>query len=619
MGIVTKKPKELNILEEATPQRNSFHLRGQSHNSALKNVRPGEDSPSEENGRNHGQTSTLVRRLSSVPERKQDNKIYDEIIECAKGVLYSLHSVQTPLTSLANLVKDSTSKRSSLEKYHHQASVQLEDLDQSLQDLSLPSNKSRNAQASARKKVCRATHASIDMYGQIAGILLQNINELVVGGDLKYLRTLMLLLYGSINEQRNARRKLSARTNHQQSALRTIPSTVSLSSQRIVNRDDALTPTQDDHRPGRQRTNGQQMQQPLSQANLASVMNSQHSAPPSTFSSRATSRSSSRAGYYYPSLGSSAINTPRSGESFSSSLYNARSRAGSVSAAANAERVRQAQTEQVLFERIFHLLERAAEQGLSTIHHLEPKFQATLDASRRQWGPMDTSLWETIAKRAQRCNAMSQSLRLRLHSMNIDDIEARNASDFWSLVKRFGAAYGDLFLSLKQAKKLDQLEPALRHKLSPTHKLVREVITLIQNSPWNKLSTPSQPASMISSRAPTPVQNGYPRPSMQHQMLPPKIPNPSMAAHQHYQHRRPNGSTGSNGSLKDNTKSPYNTSVPATPLSAALGPAAQATIPSTPASAGGSLAGMFEGDVFQRADQLLQGQQTMFRRPAGAP
>ena len=43
--------------------------------------------------------------------------------------------------------------------------------------------------------------------------------------------------------------------------------------------------------------------------------------------------------------------------------------------------------------------------------------------------------------------------------------------------------------------------------------------------------------------------------------------------------------------------------LPATPLSAALGPAAQATVPSTPASLYGD--SFFKGDVFQRVDSLL--------------
>jgi hypothetical protein len=49
--------------------------------------------------------------------------------------------------------------------------------------------------------------------------------------------------------------------------------------------------------------------------------------------------------------------------------------------------------------------------------------------------------------------------------------------------------------------------------------------------------------------------------------------------------------------------SPVSVPLPATPLSAALGPAAQATVPTTPASAYTDQ--FFAGNVFQRADSLL--------------
>jgi hypothetical protein len=54
----------------------------------------------------------------------------------------------------------------------------------------------------------------------------------------------------------------------------------------------------------------------------------------------------------------------------------------------------------------------------------------------------------------------------------------------------------------------------------------------------------------------------------------------------------------------------YITPVPATPLSAALGAAAQATVPNTPNQVplgpGGQHTGPFSGNVFERADRLLQ-------------
>lgn len=57
--------------------------------------------------------------------------------------------------------------------------------------------------------------------------------------------------------------------------------------------------------------------------------------------------------------------------------------------------------------------------------------------------------------------------------------------------------------------------------------------------------------------------------------------------------------------------------MPMTPASAALGPAVQATVPSAPQSAGYNT-GMFQGNVFERADALLSmGGSSAFSSRAG--
>ena len=616
MGMVPKKRTDLEIFDESKAQRNSFHLRGQSHNSALRNVvRAGEHSPNDDTIGNNGHNGTLIRRLSSVREQRQQLKTYDDVIEGAKGILYSLHSVQSYLSSLANLVKDTTSKRSSLERYHYQASVQIEHLDQSLHDFTNATKKSKTEKRSARKTVCRATHACIDVYSQIGGILLNNINQLVTDADPMYIRTLIIMLYGSFNEQRNARRRLQSKSRPQQGALHNVNSHAETQDEKLVNRDDALTPTQDHPKPGRRWLDGSVGQKPLTHTNLASVLNSQRTFPShSNMSSRSNSRSNSRAGNYYAQTASSVASTPRSGDSYGGSIPIPRSRAGSTSF--NAERARQAQLEQDQFEKIYVTLGKAAEQGLQVIPYLEPRFKYSLDKSLKQWSPIPPqNLWKTLVSRTRHCGDMSEALKRRLQHVKLNDAEARNAPDFWRLATRFTDAYGNLLASLREARQMNLLDSDLRHRLRPVHRSIVDAGTLIQNSPWDRLTRESQPPSLISSRAPTPVQSVYQPAPIQTQMMPPPIPTPSMAAHQHFQHRRPNGS---NGSTTGSTTNSYNTSVPATPLSAALGPAAQATVPTTPASGGGSLAGMFEGNVFQRADNLLL-QGTMFRRPGGAP
>ena len=603
MGIIPKKKPELEVLEESGAHRNSFHLRGQSHSSALRNVtRAGDHSPTDEN-RLSGQKGTFVRRLSSVPEQKQ-SKMIDNLVESAKGILYSLHSMQPYLASVVTLAQDGRSRASSLERFQHQASVQLEFLDQSLQELELAmlKGKSKRAQNTARKTVCRATHTSMSIFTQIGSILAQNVHKVVTHGDRRYIRGLMVVLWGSIIEQRNARRKLVP-----QDTLGTLPSAMK-TSHRVI-RDDALTPTQDNPKTGRNRSESltQAIQNPT---NIAAVVNSRPPTSHSTISSRANSRSSSRTGMYYPSSATSFANTPRSGDSFGANMFPPRSRAGSLSV--DQHRARKNQEESDQFERIYKTLTKAVDKGISAINQLEPRFMKSFEDNQQPYVLMEVkNLWQEIVGRTRKCGDASKALKHRLVTMKVNDPTTRNSTSLWRLTKDFTGSYVTLLMLLKPNRALVADASSILH---PTHKLISEAVGLIRDSPWEKLQEDSLPPSQIHSRAPTPVQN-YP-PPIHTQMVPPPIPHPNMATHQHYQHRRPNGS---NGSTNGSAISPQS-GIPATPMSAALGPAAQSTVPKTPASgtSGGSMSSMFEGNVFQRAENLLS-QQTMYRRPSAAP
>lgn len=619
MGMVKKKHTELEVLDENRANRNSFHLRGQSHSSALKNVTlAGDPESSDEASRYSGQKGTFLRPLSSVPEQKQPANIYNATVEGAKGVLYSLHLIQPYLAPLVSLTKKDKSRRSSLEGFQ----LQLEHLDQSVLGYNSAASIGKPPRLT-RTRVCSATRASIDVYIEVAGILLDNLDSIVSSADPKHIRTLMLMLYGSWNEQRNARRQLAAKMNAPQDTLRSSQPAREILREQQLNRDDALTPTQDYPKPerrwrnGSNGSNGTNGQHSFNQLNLASMISSQRTTPShSNLSSRSASRSNSRAGFNYSSVANAVAGTPRSGDSFASAgVFLPRSRNGSISTYPH--RVRQADPERLQFERILDMLDSAVTQGLQLLPSLEAISHKKLDTARRQWLPMDMqNRWTVVLDQVRTCAELSKSLKRRLQYARVPNPEVRTSPDLWQLQTRFVKSYTNLLGTLREAQSLNQVDPELRNQLRPIHKTLKEVSSLIKASPWDALTEPSRSPSAASSRAPTPVQHGYPMPPpIQTQMMPPPpIPPPSMSTHQHYQHRRPNGSGESATSL---VTSPNNGSVPATPLSAALGPAAQATIPSTPATAG-HMSHIFSGNVFQRADNLLQGQ-TMFKRPGGVP
>lgn len=148
------------------------------------------------------------------------------------------------------------------------------------------------------------------------------------------------------------------------------------------------------------------------------------------------------------------------------------------------------------------------------------------------------------------------------------------------------------------------MSPDVKQLMKPIHKTVKEAGNAILSSPWSHLAS-NNPGSMgppslssITSR----IQPPRLRPGMGgsggSSYLGPintQVPNVnSMSSAAPY----------STASLLSQSSGGYGTpGVPATPLSAALGAAAQATVPNTPKFAPGH--GSNTLNVFERADRLL--------------
>ena len=592
MGMVPKKQTDLSVLDETRTNRNSYHLRGQSHGSALRQgIRPGDISPSNVTTLHDSedQRGMIGRPLSSLPRQKQQDMPGTRMIEAAKAILYSLNLVHQHLGLMFPVMKERKWKRSSLERLFQNAAIHIEHLDQELSKCMRDAAQGLAFTDASRKAVRQATHACIQTHEPIAQLTTRSIGQLAQDSDPKYIRTLMLLLYGSLNEVYNSNqisRKKRPTKKTQKIILKEITQIKANAGEGEVsrNRDDSVTPTRDRPKPERRWRNGSNIQQFSSHVDLHAALGTQNAVP---LYRNGRSRSNSRVGMLHSSASSSVVSTPRSGESFSSAKLATRSRSGSVTMTPEQNRVEKEQI--VQFEKIFVILRKSADQGLQVIPQLQQFFNDGADTSQRPYTDEKIrELWLTLVNRNRTCLSMSEKLKKRLSVIKLNDPEARNARDFWRLVKDFVDSYSSLLASLREAKRRYLVPSDMRHQVYPVHKFATEAATLITNSPWNRLTfevePQTQPQTQPSSRAPTPAPNGYP-------------------AH------RTRGSGGSNAA---SSSSPYTPSVPATPLSAALGPAAQATVPATPASA--SLNRSFEGDVFQRADSLLNLQNTMYNR-----
>lgn len=205
MGIVSKKPSDLGTVDESKLNRYS-HYRGLSHGSAMggTNGTNGSTSRSPASPADSALRATYVRRLSSLPERKRKSSSPDPIIEGAQGILFALFQVHPLIQNLLGLARDGTNKRTSLERVFYNATTHVEELDRDLQHYITYSEEDEELSPRSNENVLRACSACISAYIHICSLLSGNVDALLVNGDPRYIRHLLLLVYGSLVEIRNA-------------------------------------------------------------------------------------------------------------------------------------------------------------------------------------------------------------------------------------------------------------------------------------------------------------------------------------------------------------------------------------------------------------------------------
>lgn len=590
MGIVTKKNPDPGAPDEARTNRNSLHYRGQSHGSALRD----KHSNAASNGGSFAgsqyeqdrQKGTFIHRLSSLPEQKNETQSLDNIIEGARGVLYSLHQVHQHISSLIDVLDEGQSERSSLVMVYHNATTQLLLLDGALQDFDKVPLDHGEEREKSNRNVRYACSTCIVAYRQIGNLLLRDSAQLIADVDQKYIRTLVLLLYGSLVEARNACLTLGVRFENRKihAVNQRIPT---IHEEVEKRRDRSLTPTREYPNPERRWRNGNAIQQSGNLNVFNPLANAQSSLPPHINGrSRANSRTSANG-----SATSSIANTPHSGESFPiPGIPMVRSRSNSVMSVPHSTAVRQATADdpekEYLFEKIFVRLSSSVEQGLASIPTAQAHFRkCLLEAQNNNPGSKICNLWGELIWRSGFCLELSETLKNRLSAIKLHEPNnQRHSSDFWRMCVRYVNAVVDLLNYVRLAGRDELIHVDLIRTLRPIHLSARDALKDIKASPWMRLIRDN------------PVE-------------PPRYSSLSNVSNHTYRHHRAAGSSGS-GSIT----SPQSSIPPATPLSAALGVAAQATIPSTPVGLGGGLDRSFQGDVFQRADSLLTLQQTMVYR-----
>lgn len=559
MGIITKKQTDLTTVDESRTNRLS-HYRGLSYGSALhgkhsNGVKGNVNSSSSpvSSTENERQRPTVVKRLSSLPEHRRESSSTDEVVEAAKGVLYSLFQVDPHIKSLLSVARDGASKRTSLERVYYNASTHVEELDKELHIFEVSFDEEDEERSVSNEAVQRACATCIMAYQHVCALLLQNIGNLIQNGDPRYVRTLLLLVYGSLVEARNACSSLGLNVKAVQEAKFRQRKPDTIHEEDTRRRDRSLTPTRVRPNPGMRLRSDTTIQHATYYSHYA-LSGTGTPAVPLYVNGR--SRSNSRTNTLTSSTASSVANTPRSGESFGlpSTPYTAytTSRSNTMQGYEDSE-------SEAMFEKIFISLTCAYEHALKGIPLVHRHVSRCLEVALETHTTKELcAFWKHLVDTCHAAIDVSGALKLRLSNIRLKDPGLRNQREFWQLCTAFTKSLVEVLMGVKRGKELDILPADVIQLLRPVQASVKEAGKLINSSPWSYLAADNAPV------------------------------------HDAYHH-------------SSNSSSPYVTSMPPTPLSAALGPAAQATVPTTPASSYGDR--FFSGDVFQRADSLLASQQ----------
>lgn len=572
MGVVNRKNTDLDTLDETQPYRNS-HLRGLSHGSILRTRPPGPtaggNSPNPSSPRERRRLKDgFVNRMSSLPEHKGESQAGEPIIESAKGILFALFQIQFHVSSFINVIKRGDSRRNSLEIVFYNACTHVDRLNEALENAEQTESSDADSRRLLSEGVVQECETCIMVYTHVGTQLRNNVDKIVANGDSRYVRALMLTIYGSLVELRNACVILGVPLrNRERLSSRERPSIPE--SRKPVHGSEyfpgpGVTPTRETPASAARLRSDTTIQHPQttsagpSASSYQSAVSSPGFAPPPlNFDGR--SRSSSRSNLVNTSVPSS-LATPRSGESFPPIPSSVVPRINPLTGLDEIE-------EERIFEKIFHQLTTAYTAALQALPLVRRQFMRCLEVSEQmQESEGIQLLWHSLIRRCRMCMEASEALGLRLSNMRVKEPGGgmRNQREFWQLCKTFMQSFIDFVQDMREVRSMQLLPPDIIIVLRPVQKSSREAGRLIDASPWAYLT------DISSANAPGNIYGP-----------------PIQGQHSH----------------AGSAMSPQSMPLPATPLSAALGPAAQATVPSTPASAYSDK--FFEGDVFQRADSLL--------------
>ena len=625
MGMVTKKKNDLVTVKENQQNRNSFHLRGQSHASALREWQGEEHTDSSAPAKAHDKVrqrnaqpvhryGSLTPHLSQLrkdgPHRKRS-----AFGDTAKGLRYSLSTFEQCTKSLIESLPNRQPRQwSRIQDAQHDAEFHMLGLLHSVNSLIRGEKDTISSTHEARKKLVtlsiNACLSAIARYIQFGNLLLQQSAQILAQAGRMYFRTIVVCTLGSSTEACHAFHGYASRSKRStitQTWCRVNKPPI-LNGRHILKdgplRDHSLTPTRE--RPVTAKRIVKTGTTPPQQT-IPTVKPAATTQPAVPLYPNSRSRSNSRADQYPPpsstdstfpfSPAMTPALTPQSSGLFSvpGTPLN-RSRSSSIAAGQHSGRITPLTSNpyyendyglQAQFDRVISILEPTVIQSRKVLPILREHFIQYLNEAQTD---RDRTTCENWSRRVRTCSVASEisdTMLKRLHTGRFQDPSLRNDKSFWDLCKKFLAAISEVFNDVRSALREGFLKQDIANMVRPIIRSSRDVTLAIQESPWDSGFLSHAPPTSTNSPASISINSN----------------NNNNNVFGHSRQRRSSGSS----SAMINAAA-----IPSTPLSAALGPAAQATVPSTPAS--GSLERSFQGNFFERADALQQMQQTMAYR-----
>lgn len=598
MGIYTSKTSDLGAVDEL---RRSSHFRGFSQGYVLSGnaLNNGPSGPASAVSYGEAGTQRMLRDrpLSDVREHKRRSRAPDVVVEAAKSFLYAMTQLHGTILGLmrsiqADKPKELQRKKDDFPKRFTITYLEIKNLSQLLRKFDTLAEEDEEEAHKLSDSIHQSCLKSLSHFMFINLAVAQNAREISRDGDPRSIRSFLLLHQGSLIELRNACSVLGADfkdtttpIRKSQNAARSV-SAIRVPRPLAVKRFQITPP---------QRTGP-----------------TYHMPPTVSLNSNDSSRTNT--------LTSISAATPRSGESFVTLASSIMPRTNTIQATFDDP------DEDAQFERIYIKLKRACDQSMDILPRILGYFRRTYEMEKRELDSEDPKMKVLInlIEKSDFVNNMAFNLAKRLSQIKLKDPVARNQQDFWQQCTTYIKAWGDLATtSSGEARQMGLLNDEIKRLMKPLHKAIKEASLVINASSWSHLASanpsggamgpPSLPSLTSKTQAPKFLSN---KPSMTG-VGGPSFPGPINTT---FTSAPPLYSAQSATS----SSMGYVTPVPATPLSAALGAAAQATVPNTPnqisnqtmLGLGGSHSqnhtGPFAGNFFERAERLLQ--QTAQRR-----